>query len=130
MNQDRMGQIEKWIFIGCGVLGAIFIGVLILFFVRLGNNTQEVQGMVESQEGTESITENEAVNQEEISKEVPAQTAECGSDASKGTETKDRSEHGGADGGTGAEAQNDGGNPQNDNVTPPPQSRKSRKKRR
>lgn len=72
----------------------------------------------------------ETVKTEEISKEAPAQTAECGSDASKGTETKDRSEHGGADGGTGAEAQNDGGNPQNDNVTPPPQSRKSRKKRR
>ena len=75
MNQDRMGQIEKWIFIGCGVLGAIFIGVLILFFVRLGNNTQEVQGMVESQEGTESITENEAVNQEE-GVDVGQQTAQ------------------------------------------------------
>lgn len=74
----------------------------------------------------------EAMKTEEISKEAPAQTAECGSDASKGSEAKDSSEHGGADGGAGAEAQNDGGNTQNDNLTAPAapaQNRKSRKKR-
>lgn len=70
-----------------------------------------------------------------------AKTAECGSDASKGSkEAKDSGEHGGADGGAGTEAQNDGGNTQNDNVTaaeapaetpvtPPAQNKRSRKKR-
>ncbi|MGN0638291.1 MAG: cell division protein ZapA [Huintestinicola sp.] len=72
----------------------------------------------------------ETVNAEEKTAQAPAQTAECGSDASKSSETQDSGEHGGADGGTGAEAQNDGGNTQDDNLTPPPQNRKSRKKRR
>ena len=71
----------------------------------------------------------EAVNAEETSKEAPTQTAGCGSDASKSTESQDSGEHGGADGGAGAEAQNDGGNSQNDNLTAPAQNRKSRKKR-
>lgn len=85
----------------------------------------------QSEEKTEeAVKSSEAVNQEEISKEAPAQTAECGSDASKGTEAKDSGEHGGTDGGAGTEASNDGGNTQNDNLTPPPQNRKSRKKRR
>lgn len=85
----------------------------------------------QSEEKTEeAVKSSEAVNQEEISKEVPAQTAECGSDASKGSEAKDSGEHGGTDGGAGTEASNDGGNTQNDNLTPPPQNRKSRKKRR
>ncbi|MBP0956941.1 MAG: cell division protein ZapA [Oscillospiraceae bacterium] len=78
----------------------------------------------------EAVKSSEAVNQEEISKEAPAQTAECGSDASKGSEAKDSGEHGGTDGGASTEASNDGGNTQNDNLTPPPQNRKSRKKRR
>ncbi|WP_432649523.1 cell division protein ZapA [Huintestinicola sp.] len=78
----------------------------------------------------EPAKSSETVKPEETSKKAPAQTAECGSDASKGTETQDSGEHGGTDGGAGAEAQNDGGNTQNDDVTPPPQNRKSRKKRR
>lgn len=78
----------------------------------------------------ETVKSSETVKPEEISKEAPAQTAECGSDASKGTEAKDSGEHGGADGGAGTEASNDGGNTQNDNLTPPSQNRKSRKKRR
>lgn len=78
----------------------------------------------------ETVKSSETAKPEEISKEAPAQTAECGSDASKGNEAKDSGEHGGADGGAGTEASNDGGNTQNDNLTPPPQNRKSRKKRR
>ncbi|MCI7768083.1 MAG: cell division protein ZapA [Oscillospiraceae bacterium] len=62
-------------------------------------------------------------------KEAPAQTAECGSDASNGEEKADSAEHGGIDGGTGSEAPNDGGNSQNADVTQPHQNRKSRKKR-
>lgn len=71
----------------------------------------------------------------EAPEKADAKTAECGSDASKSSEeAKDSGEHGGADGGAGTEAQNDGGNTQNDNVaaaeTPAPaQNKRSRKKR-
>lgn len=67
---------------------------------------------------------------EDKSDEAPAKTAECGSDASNSKEEPDKGQDGGSDGGAGAEAQNDGGNTQNDDLTPAPQSRKSRKKRR
>lgn len=91
------------------------------------NAQPEVPGQLSETENTED----KAVPSDgEKSKEAPAQTAECGSDASKSTEKQDSGEHEGADGGAGAEAPNDGGHTQNDNVTPPPQNRKSRKKRR
>ena len=67
---------------------------------------------------------------EDKSDEAPAKTAECGSDASNSKEEPDKGQDGGSDGGAGAETQNDGGNTQNDDLTPAPQSRKSRKKRR
>lgn len=70
----------------------------------------------------------------EAPEKADAKTAECGSDASKGSEkAEDSGEHGGADGGAGTEAQNDGGNTQNDNVTAaeaPERNKRSRKKRR
>ena len=89
---------------------------------------------VPEEKSAETAPENENAQPEEAAKpadtkEAPAQTAECGSDASKSSEEQDTVEHGGTDGGTGTEAPNDGGNPQNDNVTLPPQNRKSRKKR-
>lgn len=92
----------------------------------------ETENEVKSEE-PEKPSEN--VKTEETPKEAPAQTADCGSDASKGTEAQNSGEHGGADGGAGTEASNDGGNTQNDNLTeqtptPPSQNRKSRKKRR
>ncbi|MBQ5332089.1 MAG: cell division protein ZapA [Oscillospiraceae bacterium] len=62
-------------------------------------------------------------------KDAPAESAGCGSDASKGEEMPDTAEHGGVDGGAGTEAQNDGGNSQNADLTPAHQNRKSRKKR-
>lgn len=71
----------------------------------------------------------------EAPEKADAKTAECGSDASKSSEEAENSgEHGGADGGAGTEAQNDGGNTQNDNVTAaetpaPAQNKRSRKKR-
>lgn len=89
-----------------------------------------------SEEKTETAPEAKAP---EAPEKADAKTAECGSDASKGSEeAKDSGEHGGADGGAGTEAQNDGGNTQNDNVTEsekpaetpdPARSKRSRKKR-
>lgn len=89
-----------------------------------------------SEEKTETAPE---AKTPEAPEKADAKTAECGSDASKGSEeAKDSGEHGGADGGAGTEAQNDGGNTQNDNVTEsekpaetpdPARSKRSRKKR-
>lgn len=87
-----------------------------------------------SEEKTETAPEAKAP---EAPEKADAKTAECGSDASKGSEeAKDSGEHGGADGGAGTEAQNDGGNTQNDNVAaaetpavPPAPNKRSRKKR-
>lgn len=117
------------------------------------NTPESIEADAEAKTETAVETTAEAVTDEaakpdentETAPEAPekadAKTAECGSDASKGSEeAKDSSEHGGADGGAGPEAQNDGGNTQNDNVTaaekpaeapvtPPAQNKRSRKKR-
>ena len=85
------------------------------------------------EEAPAAQTENEISPEEK--KEEPAQTAECGSDASKCEEMPHTAEHGRIDGGAGAEAPNDGSDTQNADMTPgqPPanqnMNRKSRKKR-
>ena len=98
--------------------------------------TDEAAKSEEKADAAESAHEEKAP---EAPEKADAKTAECGSDASKGSEeAKDSGEHGGADGGAGTEAQNDGGNTQNDNVTEsekpaetpdPARSKRSRKKR-
>ena len=98
--------------------------------------TDETAKPEEKADAAESAPEAKAP---EAPEKADAKTAECGSNASKGSEeAKDSGEHGGADGGAGTEAQNDGGNTQNDNVTEsekpaetpdPARSKRSRKKR-
>lgn len=98
--------------------------------------TDEAAKSEEKTDAAESAPEAKAP---EVPEKADAKTAECGSDASKGSEeAKDSGEHGGTDGGAGTEAQNDGGNTQNDNVTEsektaetpdPARNKRSRKKR-